>query len=252
MQVQNIDSSDDRFDVEGGTDAEEMPLVLNDILWKTITVPMLLFDIITSVIGIVAFSTEIVECCGKSVNGNSQQRDAFLYISIGYIALVVIELYPVIFRRLLCLTILNPYLGFVLTAGLAMQSSRWEAIAVLSFEATALVLQWIAVKTGQEQCNWCRCCITIVPIIGVVIFLVGYLNDGGQCMVLEDENSTIWTISGGQNECFICEGDGLPFVLGEFREECLRPSSAGFGSDLWGENGDYCGNLTSIFCFYDY
>jgi hypothetical protein len=140
------------------------------------------------------------------------------------------------FRFINVLVLLNPFFGCLVAWMLLYQSNKRECFSVLGLEAASLLLHWASVYLeGNKQTWYSRLihCIPLIPFLVTVLVILIYIQEGGVCYLVAD--SLFW-----YEGCLICEDGSLPDGDG------LCP-----GDDK-GAQGDFCGNETESFCFYEY
>lgn len=210
---------------------------------------MLLGHLATSCVGLYAFANRRT-CCGQTVE--LEQIRILRILSLTYFCWVLVQSYPVVDRNYMRYwTLPNPYFGFLFVAGLAVESQRVFASAVFSLEVLGLALQWILLKPQWNDLTWrwTRLVLTLLPLVLVVFsILVAYYQAPGQCIVLDDNG--VWTRT-TSDSCILCAGDGAPRSLDMTRGACARPSPM-YSSEIWGQEGNYCGLETNQFCFTSY
>mmetsp|Transcript_15843 Transcript_15843/g.24002 ORF Transcript_15843/g.24002 Transcript_15843/m.24002 type:complete len:264 (+) Transcript_15843:93-884(+) len=262
------------YDIESGEQSASSNTFLIGI-----NLLLLLVDFVVSLIGTIAafVNDDQVTCCGKDVRVTSvvvtlfkpttwegeeagsltlplseifYSRETLLWLSITYMILIVLEAYITSKKDFHWITYLNPYFGFILTVCLLVQSNRTEAIVALVFECIAYLLHvyHIYARLKFPDVILPMIIVTLPSVLTLGVFYV-YIRENGTCLILSDPSKLLWTLSGYQDPCFICEGDGLPYTLDMNRGECFSDDK----SSLIGENGNYCdGDLADTFCFYAY
>lgn len=219
-------------------------------LFRMIMSASLAFDFVTGCIGLISLLREAtIECCSIPV----KIPRFYLWFTVAHIALVVVEIFPVIFRHILWLTAINPFLSLVITSGLIYSSNREETIAVVFFELSAAAMTWYTLKYIEGKRFCCSLHVfTLIPTFLILLIAVNYLTQAGEC-ITSDKFETSDSDGGsgfnfgirrseGTADCKLCEDDGLPWT-----PDC----ASNVGSTMGSYYGTYCGDEANKFCFFD-
>mmetsp|Transcript_5813 Transcript_5813/g.8925 ORF Transcript_5813/g.8925 Transcript_5813/m.8925 type:complete len:225 (+) Transcript_5813:103-777(+) len=189
-----------------------------DIPYKVLIAAGLIFDLVTAMIGLLTLigTENRIECCGEYID----VPEFFIWLCVFEIGMVFVEAFPAIFCFLQVLTILNPWCGLAITAGLVYSSNRTEVIATLVFEILAFFTDGIALTVNPHPCASSLFCIerctSLIPLGLTLLIVINYLNQGGEC-VTSDKFSMNATFSisiqrsDGTDDCRLCMADGLPW-----------------------------------------
>lgn len=217
-------------------------------LFKTIMSASLTFDFVTGCIGLVTLLRESsIECCGSAI----QIPNVYLWVTVIHLGLVVIEIFPVLFRRWLWLTVFNPVSSLIITSGLIYSSNREETIAVVFFELAAVAMTWYTLRFIEGKRFCCSPhVLTLIPTGLILLIAINYLTQAGECVTsdkfeqADEERSFRFGIrrSDGTEDCKLCLADGLPWT-----PEC----ASNVGSTLGSYFGTYCGDESKKFCFFE-
>ena len=113
----------------------------------------LIADLIGAVVAVITFSG-VTYCCGEPIlNQANVDLDWQLIVRILtylYLALVVLEIYPVA-RKGLPFNIMNPLFGFVVTVAMFFDDSKVEAFAMWSLETFSVICLFIILRLKVHQ-----------------------------------------------------------------------------------------------------
>jgi hypothetical protein len=115
----------------------------------------LIADLIGAVVAVITFSG-VTYCCGESIlnQGNLHLDWHFIIrvLTYLYLALVVLEIYPVV-RKGFPFNLVNPLFGFVVTVAMFFDDSKVEALAMWSLETFSVICLFVILRLKICQRN---------------------------------------------------------------------------------------------------
>lgn len=131
-------------------DPEDMFAIKNWLLWMQWL--SMACDLAAAIVALVTFD-EVTECCGKpilSMAGELPWQQITRSLTIIYVVLVCLEVYPVV-RRGFPFNIVNPILGFTITFAMFFDDSLAEALIMWAVESAAVICEFTLFRLKVRQ-----------------------------------------------------------------------------------------------------
>ena len=133
---------------EARADSTPIKLALRWLQWAS-----LLADIAAGVVAVVTFNG-VTYCCGDpilNIGGiDLPWRIIIRVLTIIYLALIAMEIYPVV-KKGIPFNLVNPFLGFVVAVAMFFDDSKTEALIMWGIESFAVLCEYGILLTKMQQ-----------------------------------------------------------------------------------------------------
>lgn len=132
-------------------DPEDMFGLKNWLLWAQWMA--LICDVGAAVVALVTFS-DVTYCCGDPIldiaGGHIPWKHAIRALTYAYLALVFLEIYPVV-RQGFPFNVVNPLIGFLITFAMFFDDSKTEALIMWGVESAAILCEYVLFRLKVLQ-----------------------------------------------------------------------------------------------------